>query len=146
MKDHAKSVAFATIAILLALYVVGAFSHGVLRHIVQTLPLWIPIILGFRGRELAKWAALPCMAIWLIMMSFIWMFLLGWARILTGHFTPFEVGMTLVVGVASLFGIGASLLWRTSVRPLAAWYTAIVCGVFQLLAIRISFIPFIARN
>jgi hypothetical protein len=58
-------VAFCCLAILLALYVVGAVRHGVLRNIVQTPPLWVPIVLGFRGNEFAKWSALPCLIIWL---------------------------------------------------------------------------------
>jgi hypothetical protein len=40
--------------LLLTLYVVGVANHGVLRQIVQTLPLWVPIVLGFRGSEFAK--------------------------------------------------------------------------------------------
>jgi hypothetical protein len=146
MKNGSKWIASAALATLLALYLVGAFSHGVLRHIVQTLPLWISIVLGFRGRELAKWAALPCMAIWLLTMSIIWLFLLGWARLLSGHFTPLEVAMTLVVGASCLSGIVQAIRWKTSVRPWVAWFTALLCGIFQLLAMRISFIPFVATH
>ena len=39
---------------LLALYIVGAVSNGVVRHIVQTLPLWFPIVLGLRQREINR--------------------------------------------------------------------------------------------
>ena len=38
-QNHPKSVAFSCLAVLVALYVVGAVSHGSLRHEVQTLPL-----------------------------------------------------------------------------------------------------------
>jgi hypothetical protein len=59
----AKVIAYASLAILLALYVVGAVSvpPGSLRHEVQTLPLWFPIVAGFQRKPLAKWAALPCL-------------------------------------------------------------------------------------
>src|SRR5258707_1667842 len=93
-------IASCCLAVLVALYVVGAVSNGSLRHEVQTLPLWVPIVLGFRQRELAKWSALPCLIFWLVIMILIWLFLLGWARIVTGHYSPIEIAMTLVIGVA----------------------------------------------
>src|SRR5262249_1096752 len=97
---NAKLVAYSSLAIVAALYVGGAVSvpAGALRHEVQTLPLWFPIIAGLENRELAKWAALPCLIFWLTVMIFIWLFLLGWAQIVTGHFLPTEIAMTLVVG------------------------------------------------
>lgn len=141
-----KWVAYCSLAILIALYVVGAVTHGVLRHAVQTLPLWVPIILGFRQQESAKWAALPCLIFWLIVMILIWLFLLGWARIVSGHFSPTEVAMTLVVGAACLAGIGACLRWRTGVRPAAALGTSALFGVLQILVFRISLLPGIANR
>src|SRR5262249_53973375 len=44
----AKVVAYSSLAILVALYVVGAVGvpPGSLRHEVQTLPLWFPIVAG----------------------------------------------------------------------------------------------------
>ena len=30
--------------------------------------MWVPIAFGFRGREAAKWTALPCLAFWLFVM------------------------------------------------------------------------------
>src|ERR1700736_4637641 len=115
--SYSKSIASCCLAVLIALYVVGAVSHGSLRHEVQTLPLWIPIVLGFRDRGLAKWFALPCLIFWLAIVVFIWLFLLGWARIVSGHFSPTEILMTLVIGAACLFGIVTSFRWRTRLRP-----------------------------
>src|SRR5258708_9888278 len=120
MANASKWIAYCSLAVLVALYVVGAVSNGSLRHEVQTLPLWFPIVLGFRQRELAKWTALLCFIFWLAIMIFIWLFLLGWARIVSGHFSPVEITMTVVIGVACLTGIGVSLRWRTTTRPLAA--------------------------
>jgi hypothetical protein len=143
---NASKVAYCLLAVLAALYVVGAVSNGSLRHQVQTLPLWFPIVLGFRNRELAKWSALPCLIFWLTIMIFIWLFLLGWARIVTGLFSPVEVAMTLVIGVACVLGIGVCLGWKTQVRPAAAWSAAALLAAFQLLAFRISLIPYIATR
>src|SRR5579863_2371727 len=112
--NDSKWIASCCLTALVALYVVGAVSHGSLRHEVQTLPLWFPIVLGFRHRELAKWSALPCLIFWLAIMVFIWLFLLGWARIVSGHFSGVEVAMTVVIGIACVSGLGVTLRWRTS--------------------------------
>jgi len=90
MPNPSKWIACCSLAVLIALYVVGAVSHGSLRHEVQTLPLWIPIVLGFRRSQFAKWAALPCFLFWLAIMILIWLFLLGWTHIVRGHFSPIE--------------------------------------------------------
>jgi hypothetical protein len=139
-----KAIAYCSLATLVALYVVGAVSRGSLRHEVQTLPLWFPIVLGFRQRDLAKWAALPCFVIWLTLMTFIWLFLLGWARIISGQFSPVEITMTLVVGVACAVGIGIDFRWPTAVSWGKAVGVAGFFGLLQLVALRISFIPYIA--
>jgi hypothetical protein len=39
--------------------------------------------------------ALPLFLIWL--MSLIWPYLLGWANVIHGHFSPVEMAMTLIV-------------------------------------------------
>lgn len=143
-----RIVACSALAVLVALYVVGAVSipPGSLRHEVQTLALWVPIVLGFRKRGLAKWAAMPCLIFWLAIMVAIWLFLLGWARIVTGHFFPTEVAMTIVIGVASVVGLGTCLRWRTTVHPVAAASTFLLVGTFQLLTFRLSLLPYIARR
>src|SRR4029079_17330273 len=92
-----KIVAACCLSVLIALYVVGAVSipPGSLRHEVQTLALWAPIIVGFNRHYIAKWMAMPLLAFWLLIMIAIWLFLLGWARIVTGHFFPTEIAMTI---------------------------------------------------
>ena len=141
-----KVIAYCSLAVLVALYIVGAVSHGSLRHEVQTLPLWFPIVTGFQQREIAKSAALPCLIFWLVIMIFIWLFLLGWARVVTGHFSPTEIAMTLTIGGACLIGLAASVRWRTTVRPLTALGVAALFGALQVLAMRLSLIPYIATR
>ena len=141
-------VAHASLAVLIALYVVGAVSvpPGSLRHEVQTLPLWIPIVAGYRGRPIAKWAALPCLVFWLAIMIAIWLYLLGIARIVTGRFFPTEVAMTLVVGLAAAIGLGACARWRTTTRLAAVATTLLAMTALQILAFRISLIPYIGQR
>jgi len=144
--SRAKVVAASSLAILIALYVVGAVSvpPGSLRHEVQTLPLWFPIVAGFQNKELAKWAALPSLIFWLVIMIFIWLFLLGFPSPVRGRFFPTEVAMTIVVGIASLTGLIASLRWPTRVGLAVAISTFFLFGLLQLLAMRISLLPYIA--
>ena len=113
------------LAIIVALLVVGAVSHGVVRHIVQTAPLWIAIGLGTRRSDLSKWAALPSFVFWLLLMIAIWLFLLGWARIVSGTFTVTEIAMTIVVGAASTLGIVTGLRMKTATRTAVAAATVL---------------------
>lgn len=144
--DEPKVIGYCAITTLLALYIVGLVSNGVLRHIVQTLPLWFPIVLGLRKSEAAKWAALPCFTIWLLLMTLIWLFLLGLARVISGHFTPVEVVLTLIIGAASLAGVLIGFRWRTSLAWSRALATTALIAVLQLTALRISFLPSIATD
>ena len=141
-----RTIGYCALTTLVALYIVGAVSNGVLRHIVQTLPLWFPIVMGLRQREIAKWASLPCFVIWLLLMVVIWLFLLGWANVMTGHFTPTEVTLTLVVGAASLAGMIAGFRWRTSLSWGKALSTTALFSALQLVVLYVSFLPSIATD
>ena len=144
MTGNLKGIGYCSLAVLIALYVVGAVSHGSLRHEVQTLPLWFPIVLGFNRRESARWSALPCLVFWLVIMVLIWLFLLGWAHIVSGHFSPVEIAMTLIVGAAGALGISLCLRRaRWSARGVAL---VVIFGVLQILAFRISLLPAIANQ
>ena len=145
-ENGAKRLGGCALAVLVALYVVGAVSHGSLRHEVQTLPLWFPIVAGFQRKDVAKWAALPCLLFWLAIMVFIWLFLLGWARIVSGHFTPTEIAMTLIVGAGALLGLVACTRWRTATRPLTAAALVVVFAALHLVAFRLSLIPYVANR
>ncbi len=146
MNTPPKIVGYSALAMVLALYVVGLVSNGVVRHIVQTLPLWFPILLGLRQREIAKWAALPCFFMWLGLMTLIWLFLLGWANLISGHFTLIEVLLTLVVGVASAAGSVAGFRWRTGLGWGKGLLVSAIFAALQVAVLRISFLPAIAKD
>jgi hypothetical protein len=133
-------------AIIAALLVVGVVSHGVIRHIVQTSPLWIAILLAARRSNLTKWAALPCFVFWLFLMTLIWLYLLGWARIVSGTFSPIEIAMTVIVGLASLAGILWTIRMRSNTPVLPALGLVIVIAGLHILALRISLLPAIAHR
>jgi hypothetical protein len=132
--------------IIAALIVVGFVSHGFIRHIVQTAPLWFAIVLGSRGSEWSKWAAIPCLLFWLIVMLLIWLFLLGLARIITGTFSSIEIAMTIIVGLASMAGLVNAWISRTAI----AWWkgiAVIVLGmILQVAALRVSLLPAITHR
>ncbi len=133
--------------IIAALLVVGAVSHGVIRHIVQTSPLWIAIVLGARNSAFAKWAALPCFVFWLALMTAIWLYLLGWARLISGTFSATEIAMTIIVGLASVVGIVDSAVPKSPrVRAIAVIATVSLVLVLQVAAFRVSLLPQIAHR
>ena len=69
-----RAIGYCALTALVALYIAGIVSNGVLRHIVQTLPLWFAVLMGLRQREIAKWASLPCFVVWLLLMVVIWLY------------------------------------------------------------------------
>jgi hypothetical protein len=146
MEREFRILTVCCLAMIAALLIVGAVFHGLIRHVVQTSPLWIIIVLSVRRLSFTKWAALPCFLIWLLLMTSIWLYLLGWARIITGRFSPTEIAMTLVVGVASLIGIAKAIGMKSSVRAWRAIAAALLFTVLQTVALRLSFLPEIAHR
>ena len=146
MQRHFRIVVVCCVLIIVALLVVGAVFHGVLRHIVQTSPLLIAILLATRHSAFTKWTALPCFLFWLLVMIAIWLFLLGWAHIVSGTFSPTEIAMTLIVGVACAVGIGIAGRIRTVVRTWWAILAFLLIAALQLLAFRLSLLPAIAHR
>jgi hypothetical protein len=140
-------IAACCLAILAALVLgVGLGSHLVLRHIVQTAPLWIAVILGFRRSRATGWVGLPLFLFWLALMSMIWLYLLGLSHLLSGNFSALEIAMTIVVGIASLVGIWGFARLRSSLSPLSrvAMFTAL--AIAQVACFRLSFLPAIAHR
>jgi hypothetical protein len=132
--------------LIAALYIVGIESHGIVRHVVQTAPVWPSVVLALRRSAWSKWTALPCFIFWLSVMALIWLFLLGWAHVLSGNFTAIEKVLTLVVGLCSVVGTVVALRMKTHTGTIGA--SATFCGILilQFLALRISFLPAIAHD
>jgi hypothetical protein len=142
--SEARVIGICCAAIIGALYVVGLVSGTELRHVVQTVPVWIGVALGLRGSPLARWIALPFFLFWLAIVVLIWLFLLGIARVLTGTFTPAEVAMTVIVGAMSVVGIVAGLRRQKPVSVMAGVGAFVAGAVLQFVALRVSIIPGIA--
>ena len=140
-------VAVCCLAIILALVMgVGLSSGLVLRHIVQTLPLWMGVVLGTQRSRVAGWVVLPLFLFWLVLMVIIWLYLLGVASLVSGDFTPLEIAMTLVVGAASMVGLaGAARLLRSLPVSIAVGLFVLSAAV-QWECFRLSFLPGIAHR
>jgi hypothetical protein len=146
MEKGARFMVGCCVAIMAALLVVGVVSHILIRHIVQTSVLWIAIVLGIRNSKLTKWAALPCFLFWLVLMAAIWSFLLGWTNFLSGTFSPTEIAMTIIVGVASLEGILRAVSLKSGVRAVRMTATILLVLILQVAVFRLSMLPQIARH
>jgi hypothetical protein len=143
---RSRSLAFCALLLIGALYVVGIVSHGVVRHIVQTAPVWLAAVLALRRSAWSKWTALPCFLFWLFLMALIWLFLLGWAHVVSGSFTTIEIAMTLVVGFCSVVGMVLAARMKTEIRAISALAAFLGILILQLLAFRISLLPSIAHD
>ncbi|HEY1472200.1 MAG TPA: hypothetical protein VGF61_24390 [Candidatus Acidoferrum sp.] len=150
MQEHAnwreRLIPVCCVAVIAALYVVGFVSRTELRHVVQTLPLWAGAILGYVGARVARWFALALFVFWLVLMSLIWLYLLGWANVIHGHFSPIEIAMTLIVGISSLAGIVGCAAGIQSADVLAGSGVFLLSAGFQVAMLYVSFLPGIAHR
>lgn len=143
---YQRILAFSTVAVIAALYVVGLVSHGIIRHIVQTAPMWIGVWLGARRSQWGKWATLPCLLLWLFLMINIWFFLLGWPHILSGTFSPVEITLTIIIAIGCVVGIGAGVRTRGPTSLGRAIALGAVVLALQVFTLRVSFIRSVSRD
>jgi hypothetical protein len=143
---HYRMIPTCCVAVIAALYVVGFVSQTELRHVGQTLPLWVGAILGYLGVRMARWVALPLFLIWLILMSLIWLYLLGWSNVIHGHFSPVEIAMTLIVGISSLAGIAGCVPGIHSAGLLAGSGVFLLSASSQVAMLYVSFLPKFAHR
>jgi hypothetical protein len=140
-------IGLCSLVVILALVVgVGLAAGLVLRHIVQTLPLWFGVSFGFRHSNATAWTALPLFLFWFVLMAFIWLYLLGIAHIISGHFSPVEIAMTIIVGVASLIGIVVFARFKSLFSPAKAATVFVAMTLLQFACFRASFLPAIAHR
>src|SRR5262249_11750527 len=136
------SMAISIGIVALALSVVGVVSSTLRIHLVQISPLVLLIALLPRARGLGSAAAAAVLSWWLVTMSGIWLFLLGLSRFLTGRFSPIEILLTLVIGVACLAGLIASR--RAGSIPLTVRVPIVIISAgLQSLALWLSYQPII---
>jgi len=146
MPDATRRILVCCLGLIAALWGVGAVVAEPLRHFVQSLPIWAGVALGARKSALSKWVALPLFAFWLFLMGCIWLFLLGWARIVSGAFSPAEIALTVAIGAVCLAGIVSCLRFKTTTRAPAAIMAVVLSAALQCGALAASLMPAIARR
>lgn len=79
-------------------------------------------------------------------MVLIWLYLLGFSHVINGHFSVLEVAMTLIVGAASLVGIGMFWRLKATLPALGAIALFVAFAAFQFACFRVSLLPSIAHR
>jgi len=135
------------LAILVAaLLLVGVVSGTPVRHALQETPAVALLLPGFARRPWMAGASAALFVFWFLIMSLIWAFLLGLAQVVTGTFSPVEIALTVVIGVASLVGFVAAC----RARPLPAWPARVagfvVAAALQVGAMWLSLRPSFANR
>jgi hypothetical protein len=125
---------------------VGVASGLVLRHLVQTLPLWSGVVLGLRRSRATGWVGLPLFLFWLLLMAIIWLYLLGISHVLSDHFSAIEIAMAIIVGIASMVGIVMFARFKSSLSVTTAAGLFLIVAAIQLACFRASFLPAIAHH
>jgi hypothetical protein len=132
--------------IVISMLLVGVVSHTPIRHLVQVVPVAFALVALWRRAAWAPYAALPLCLFWLLIMTGIWFFLLGIARIITGTFSPAEITLTITTGLSCLAGLVA--WWRvrgeSGVARQAAAFVSF--ALLQLGAMWLSLQPPINRS
>lgn len=124
-----------------ALLAVGLVSSTIIRHVVQVIPPVIALLLLRRDSALGSYAALPIFAFWLLIMSLIWLYILGLSNFASGTYSPPERVLTVIIGAACLSGIFSFVGRRPQVRLLISIGFVVGFAVLQILAMWLSFHP-----
>jgi hypothetical protein len=125
---------------------VGLPNHMVVRHVIQTAPLWAAVILGLRRSHASGLVGLPVFLFWLALMALIWLYLLGIVKVVSGTFSVWEITMTAVVGAACVVGIWAFVPLRSSRPPAKAILVFFAVAIVQFICFRISLLPAVAHR
>src|SRR2546425_875969 len=105
MKEADMGVTVPLSCLIGSLLLVGLVSPPPVRHVIQAAPACVVLLLAARRTAWARFAVLPIYVVWLALMVCIWLFLLGIARVISGHFTPVEVVLTLAIGASCVAGL-----------------------------------------
>jgi hypothetical protein len=143
MPQGVRAVAVCLVVVVLGLLAVGVVSHTLLRHSFQVIPVVVALLGVSLRTAWGKPAALGVFTLWFLIMFLIWLFLLGMARIVTGHYTPAEIVLTIVIAVASIIGFAAGLRLPRATGRGASLAVALVFFLLAFSAIWLTYhVPF----
>jgi hypothetical protein len=134
------------VAVVVGLLLVGVVSGTPLRHVLQAAPALALLAVRGRARAWTSFAALAVFVFWFGIMSLIWLYLLGIARIVTGTFSRTEIALTLLIGGAALLGIVAVIRGRQPSSALARGAAFLVAAAIQVGTTWLSVQPMFATR
>lgn len=146
MRNLPGTIAVSGLTMIAALIVVGIDSGGIVRHILQTLPVWVAVVLGLRRSPLAKWAAIPVFLFWLVLMTLIWLYVLGLSTIANGTYDAVELSMTIVVAIAAIAGIAVAIFAPGGARRGTATMLFLAISAVQIGLMAVSLRPPISSD
>lgn len=132
--------------VILGLLLVGLVSCTPLRHVVQVLPACIVLIVLRRRASWALYAAATIFAFWLIVMTLIWLFLLGLTDVLRGEFSTAEVILTLFIGVWCILGLFNFSRIAMSASMIARIVASLSATILQVAALWASMQTYISHR
>jgi len=144
MDSTERLVSLCMLIVGVALLLVGVVSGTPVRHLIQVIPVSIAFALAARRSPWAPSAALAIFAFWLSIMTLIWLWLLGLASVVTGQFSPTEIGLTIAIGLGCGLGGIAALRWRANGRWAARIAVFLSFAVLQIGALWASLQPLVA--
>lgn len=139
MPQEVRTCALCLICLIVSLLLVGIVSSTLPIHLIQVVPAAV-VLAAIAGRS--KWAtqaALPIFLSWIAIMILIWLWLLGLARIVTGHFTPAEIMLTLVIGACSIRGAVAAARASSGGNLMSRIGMFVLFAGLQMGAMRLSY-------
>jgi hypothetical protein len=134
------------IGVIFGLLLVGLVSGTPLRHFLQVLPVAFALILVSRRVSWASYSALPIFAFWLLLMTLIWLHLLGLVHLITGDFSKSEIILTIFIGVWCLFGLLLSVVSLSPARLTTRLSAFLGFATLQIAALWLSLQPYFARR
>ena len=141
-----RVISVCLLGVILALFVVGVVSATPIRHVIQITPLMLAFIVIAKRTVWSHFAALALFSFWIVIMCFIWLWLLGIAHIVSGHFSPTEIAMTVVIGVCCIVGIRAPLLMKVEASVTARVLAFVIFLSLQVFAMWISLLEPVANS
>ena len=144
MTSREKVTTAAMLTVLVALLLVGLVSGTIIRHVVQVLPVLLAIVVIVVQPAWGRCAAMPVFVFWLFIMLLIWLYLLGLANVINGQFTPAEVALTIVIGLASVIGLAVSVRQTRRTPVWGGVATFVIFGALQVGAMWLSLQPALA--
>lgn len=138
MSASVKAVGVCLATVILSLLLVGVVSGTLIRHIVQVSPAAVALAATVRCASWATWAAIPVFLFWFLIMLAIWLFLLGISKVVTGHFAPAEIVLTIAVGISCVAGL-VGVLRSPAERVGAGSAISALFALLQFAAIWLSY-------